>query len=71
MKLMHLGLSRDGRTNRWKIICACRAEILPPTTICAKQRIECKKCGAIIWADYNAQTLSLVSDDKEHQPCPN
>ncbi|MBB5143912.1 hypothetical protein HNQ38_002012 [Desulfovibrio intestinalis] len=70
MKLMHLGLSRDGRTNRWKIICACSAEILPPTTICATQQVECNKCGAIISADYNAQTVTLVRDGEEHQPCP-
>lgn len=71
MKLTHLGLSKDGRTNRWKILCKCGHEMFPQTTIRATQQVECNKCGAIISADYNAQTLSLVSDDKEHQPCPN
>ena len=70
MKLAYLGLSRDGRTNRWLITCDCGAEIHPQTTIYANQQVVCEKCGAVILADYNSQTLSRVSDDKE-QPCQN
>ena len=65
MKLKYLGLSKDGRTNRWTITCDCGAEMHPQTTICAKQQVVCEKCGAVILADYNAQTLLRINSAEQ------
>ena len=54
------GASADRRTNRWKAKCVgCGKEHEPPTTLLAKQDVECPKCGAIEIVNYN--------DEMEHQ----
>lgn len=48
-----IGLSVDGRTNRWKLTCVCGASTEPPTTRLAKNTIECRSCHLIYLVDYN------------------
>lgn len=63
-----LGLSRDGRTNRWEITCPkCGKVFEPRTTMLATQSMECPKrsCGAEMVANYNSEppTVWLVATE--------
>lgn len=57
MKLIYVGSSKDGRTNKWKIVCDCCEEIYPKTTVLSKQEIECPKCHLVIIANYNEKEV--------------
>lgn len=49
-----VGLSRDLRTNRWKITCkSCNKTFEPATTMLAKQVVECPKCFNTETINYN------------------
>ncbi len=50
----YLGPSRDGRTNRWKVICPCGTAFTPLTTMFRHQHVQCPKCRQEGWVDYNA-----------------
>lgn len=53
-----LGLSTDGRTNRWQVSCpVCGKEFIPVTTRCSTQQLTCPnpRCRAELLANYNAE----------------
>ena len=53
-----LGLSRDGRTQRWSVTCPkCGHVFEPLTTRLSTQGFECPKakCSAPLFVDYNAE----------------
>jgi len=61
-KIRFLGLSRDERTNRWKVPCPkCGKEFIPPTTMLNFDDQECPwaRCAARIHIDYTAETATL------------
>lgn len=48
------GISHDGRTNTWNVLCkSCSKWFSPPTTIMATQTIECPKCQQQETINYN------------------
>lgn len=50
------GLSRDQRTNVWKVTCKkCKKLFTPVTTMFSSQMIECK-CGETEEVNYNKLT---------------
>lgn len=56
------GLSSDGRTNRWRIVCPkCGATFRPATTMFSVQTLTCPKakCGASMVAKYNDDVVHL------------
>lgn len=58
----YLGLSSDGRTNRWRVTCpACGYPEEPPTTLRACQALTCPACQAESVADYNVPIVRLLS----------
>ena len=61
MNPMLLGPSSDRRTNRWRVKCiSCEKDFEPPTTMRAKQLIDCQKCGCEMIADYNAEPPTVA-----------
>lgn len=53
-KIYLLGLSNDGRTNKWRFICKnCNKIHEPTTTILRCQIITCPKCNIKENIDYN------------------
>ena len=53
-KVSYLGMSRDYRTNRWRLECNnCKKQFEPETTILAKQTAECLKCQTTEVINYN------------------
>ncbi len=51
-----LGLSADGRTQRWRVVCPqCGTAFEPGTTLRAHQHLTCpqNKCDAEMIAHYN------------------
>lgn len=52
-----IGSSRDLRTNKWSVKCACGKRHEPDTTMLAKQRIVCPKCEYTAIINYNEYTL--------------
>lgn len=55
-KMRRLGLSTDGRTNRWEITPSCgHKPFSPPTTMFSTQHVECPKCQVSALADFNRQ----------------
>ena len=56
-----IGLSSDGRTNRWRISCRCGHQFVPQTTMRSTQTVTCPKCGTQMLADYNNDTISVLS----------
>ena len=57
-RLVFLGMSTDGRTNRWKFFCDCGYSFQPNTTLYATQVLDCDKCHARWMVNYN--TLEIV-----------
>ena len=62
-----IGLSRDQRTQRWRVVCPkCGHLFEPRTTMLSWQDISCPKpgCEARLMADYNAEppTVRLMSN---------
>ena len=55
MKKEYLGLSRDRRTNRWRLTCSkCGKKWRPLTTMFAVKVETCPKCEHEEVVDYNA-----------------
>lgn len=58
-----IGLSSDGRTNRWRITCPkCGKDTIPPTTMLPDQQFRCergKKCNANIYVNYNDEIIRI------------
>jgi len=57
MKLDYLGLSIDGRTNKWRITCDCGNTFSPPTTMFSKTTVVCPKCAVNIFCDFNEEVV--------------
>lgn len=56
-----LGLSCDGRAQRWMVECpCCKKKFEPRTTRLARQEIDCPKCGKVLFADYNAEPPTVT-----------
>ena len=53
IKKRYLGLSIDGLTNRWELICECGTKWKPTTTMIRCRLEECPKCGVEEIVDYN------------------
>lgn len=67
--LRYIGPSSDRRTNRWSITCPrCGHVFEPRTTMFAKVTLACeaRKCGAELFVDYNAGTVTLVTDTPDN-----
>jgi len=60
MKLDYIGLSQDGRTNRWRVTCDCGNTFSPQTSLMAKQTVICPKCSANMFCDYNDGTIKAA-----------
>lgn len=57
-----IGASPDRRTNKWQITCLkCNKEFIPPTTMLAKNTVECPKCESTMIIDYNELKIKLAS----------
>jgi hypothetical protein len=73
-----IGVSRDLRTNRWRVTCPkCEKAFEPVTTMLSTQTFHCEnaRCRASLFADYNAAPpvvrLILANDEAEramHRP---
>jgi transposase-like protein len=60
--LIHLGLSRDQRTNVWHVVCPhCNYTNKPQTTMRSSQVFDCDKCLTTIYVNYNDE---IVRTDK-------
>lgn len=63
-----IGLSRDYRTQRWRVTCPkCGEQFEPQTTMQSMQSIDCPKakCHSVMIANYNAEppTVTLSEQD--------
>ncbi|MCB5205029.1 hypothetical protein LH464_21415 [Neorhizobium sp. T786] len=61
-RFQRLGLSTDGRTNRWRLALPCAHTIEPMTTMYAQQQVGCERCGRTFLVDYNDQTMKEVEE---------
>ena len=62
-RLQHIGLSSDGRTNKWRVTPGCgHKPFVPPTTMLDVSHVKCPRCGAEAVAHYNAQTITPIED---------
>lgn len=57
-----LGLSRDGRTNKWRLTLPCGHDKEPATTLLASQVVSCDRCAKEFWVNYNNRTMASTDD---------
>lgn len=56
--ITHLGLSSDGRTNRWRITPPCGHKPFEPmTTMFADQHVQCPVCDLGAHINYNERKV--------------
>lgn len=59
-----VGLSMDGRTNKWHINMPCGHAKSPPTSMFSKQVLQCDVCLEEANVDYNAGTIIAARGGK-------
>ena len=62
MNMQVIGVSRDGKANRWLFSCNCGNSFEPRNASTSVQCVTCPRCGALGWGNHNEQTIETFME---------